>query len=135
MKRNTIKDFYAGEVEGNRLEQEAFILEGIRTKEIIERYIHQPGREILDVGGGAGHYSFWLQQKGHHVTLVDLSPANIELATKYGETSGMSLNKIEIGDAVDLAGNSGAVLSDAGARVFCSLTTSSAGRSAHGTPE
>jgi len=40
-----------------------------------------------------------------------------------------------IEDAVDLAGNSGAVLSDAGARVFCSLTTSSAGRSAHGTPE
>ena len=33
------------------------------------------------------------------------------------------------------AGNSGAVLSDAGARVFCSLTTSSAGRSAHGTSE
>ena len=33
------------------------------------------------------------------------------------------------------AGNSGAVLSEAGARVFCSLTTSSAGRSAHGTSE
>jgi ubiquinone/menaquinone biosynthesis C-methylase UbiE len=45
---------------------------------------------------------FWLKEKGHNVTLVDLSPKNIELARKYSETSGILLNKYETGDATNL---------------------------------
>ncbi|MFN2440800.1 MAG: class I SAM-dependent methyltransferase [Chitinophagaceae bacterium] len=102
MERNKIKDFYAQEIEANRLELEAFKLEGIRTKEIIERYIQKNNLEILDIGGGAGFYSFWLQEKGHNVTLVDLSPKNIELVKKHSETTGRNLKKFETGDAVNL---------------------------------
>lgn len=40
--------------------------------------------------------------KGHRVTLVDLSPANIELARKHAETIGSALHKFETGDAVNL---------------------------------
>ena len=102
MERNTIREFYAHEIEANRLELEGFKLEGIRTKEIIERYLQQGNLEILDIGGGAGYYSFWLQEKGHNVTLVDLSPRNIELVRKHSETSGRALKKFETGDAVNL---------------------------------
>ena len=102
MERNKIKNFYALEIEANRLEKEIFKLEGIRTKEIIERYLQKSGLEILDVGGGAGYYSFWLQEKGHNVTLIDLSPKNIELVRKHSETTGKVLKEFETGDAVNL---------------------------------
>jgi len=103
MERNKITDFYAHEMEANRLELEAFKLEGIRTREIIERYLQKSKLEILDIGGGAGYYSFWLQEKGHNVTLVDLSPQNIELVRKHAETTGRSLKKFDTGDATDLS--------------------------------
>ena len=102
MERKKIRDFYSHEIEGNRLQQELFKLEGIRTKEIIERYLPNSKLEILDVGGGAGYYSFWLTDKGHEVSLVDLSPVNISLVKKHAIASGISLNKIEIGDATKL---------------------------------
>jgi len=102
MERSKIKDYYSHAIESNRLELEPFKLEGIRTKEIIERYLQKDKLEILDVGGGAGYYSFWLQEKGHNVTLVDLSPKNIELAKAYSRTSGIVLSKFETGDAIKL---------------------------------
>jgi ubiquinone/menaquinone biosynthesis C-methylase UbiE len=102
MERDQIKKFYAHEIEANRLESEWFKLEGIRTKEIIERYLQKDKLEILDIGGGAGYYSFWLHEKGHHITLIDLSPKNIELVQKYSKVTGKALKKVETGDAVNL---------------------------------
>jgi ubiquinone/menaquinone biosynthesis C-methylase UbiE len=102
MDREKIKHFYAHEIEKNRLELEEFKLEGLRTKEIITRYLTKSRLEILDVGGGAGFYAFWLQELGHSVSLVDLSPKNIELAQRHSEESGISLKKIELGDATNL---------------------------------
>ncbi|MFL5740396.1 MAG: class I SAM-dependent methyltransferase [Flavisolibacter sp.] len=102
MKRTSIKDYYEQEIESNRLQLEPFKLEGIRTKQIIERYLGKKCLEILDVGGGAGFYSFWLQEKGHRVTMVDLSPKNVELAKKYSEKTGIVLEKIETADALHL---------------------------------
>ena len=102
MTRDKIKDFYAHAMEANRLETEGFRLEGIRTKEIIERYTAGSSLEILDIGGGAGYYSFWLRENGHQVTLVDLSPANIEQVRKKSRSSGIALKAFEVGDAVDL---------------------------------
>jgi ubiquinone/menaquinone biosynthesis C-methylase UbiE len=102
MDRNKIKNYYAYEIESDRLELESFKLEGIRTKEIIERYLQKKTLDILDVGGGAGYYSFWLREKGHNVTLVDLSPKNIELVKKHSEVTGVVLNQVDVGDAVNL---------------------------------
>jgi ubiquinone/menaquinone biosynthesis C-methylase UbiE len=103
MTRDKIKKFYSHAMEADRLETEGFKLEGIRTKEIIKRYAAGTNLEILDIGGGAGYYSFWLQENGHQVTLVDLSPANIELVRKKSQTSGIALKAVEVGDAVDLS--------------------------------
>ena len=102
MNQDSIKEYYSHEIERDRLNTEPFKLEGIRTKEIVERYLQKDKLEILDLGGGAGYYSFWLQEKGHNVTLVDLSPTNIDLVRKHSEASGITLKKYELGDATNL---------------------------------
>ncbi|MFI5237774.1 MAG: class I SAM-dependent methyltransferase [Ignavibacteriales bacterium] len=102
MDSNKIKQYYNAEIEKNRLELDFFMLEGIRTKEIISRYLSKSKMNIIDIGGGAGYYSFWLQEMGHQVSLVDLSPKNIELAKNYSLTTGIQLAHSDIGDATEL---------------------------------
>lgn len=99
MNKDDIRNYYASGIEKDRLEQDYFKLEGIRTKEIISRYLTVHGLNILDVGGGAGYYAFWLQSLGHHVSLVDLSPANIDLVEQRESEYGISLTHHSEGDA------------------------------------
>src|SRR5205085_5313207 len=56
--RNTIKAFYSNEMEKDRWEQDLFKLEGIRTKEIVGRYLSKASLSVADIGGGTGYYSF-----------------------------------------------------------------------------
>lgn len=102
MDREKIIEFYSHDIEKNRLETEEFKLEGLRTREIISRYLSGDKMGILDIGGGAGFYSFWLQAQGHEVSLVDLSPVNIGLAQSYSKSSGVILKKMEVADAIRL---------------------------------
>jgi len=102
MERDQIRQFYSNEMEKDRLEQELFQLEGIRTKEIIGRYLNKKRLAIADIGGGAGYYAFWLQSMGHQVTLVDLSPRNIELVAERSKSSGVQLANARTGDATKL---------------------------------
>lgn len=96
-----IKKYYTSGIERTRLNNE-FKLEGIRTKEIISRYATQPALKILDIGGGAGYYSFWLQSLGHNVTLIDLTEDNIEFAISYGIEHQVPLHECIAGNATDL---------------------------------
>ena len=89
-------------MEKDRLEQELFKLEGIRTKEIISRFLSKKNMDIADIGGGAGFYAFWLQEAGHNVSLIDLTPKNIELANEYSQQKGIRLTKCRTGDATNL---------------------------------
>jgi len=102
MDRNKITQYYSNETEKKRFEIDFFMLEGIRTKEIVSRYLFKDKMSIIDIGGGAGYYSFWLQEKGHNMNLVDLSPKNIELAKRQTLDTGMQLANCEIGDATNL---------------------------------
>jgi len=102
MEKEQIKEFYSNEMEKDRLELELFQLEGIRTKEIISRYLVRERMSIADIGGGAGYYAFWLQSLGHPVTLVDLSPKNIELVEERSKRSGAKLAAFHTGDATKL---------------------------------
>ena len=102
MERNKIKDYYSNEIEKNRLELDFFQLEGIRTKEIISRYLSKNSLRIIDIGGGAGYYAFWLQEKGNQVSLLDLSPKNIQLVKEYSIKTGIQLTGVEQGDATSL---------------------------------
>jgi ubiquinone/menaquinone biosynthesis C-methylase UbiE len=102
MEREEIKQFYSNEMEKDRLELELFKLEGIRTKEIISRYLGSGSMSVADIGGATGVYAFWLQGMGHHVSLVDLSPRNIELAMERSIRIGIKLTSCLTGDATEL---------------------------------
>jgi ubiquinone/menaquinone biosynthesis C-methylase UbiE len=99
MDREKIMQFYSLGLEKDRLDSDPFYLEGIRTKEIISRYLPQASMKIIDIGGGTGNYAFWLQALGHHVSLLDLSPENINLANSFSEKSGIKLSACEQGEA------------------------------------
>jgi 2-polyprenyl-3-methyl-5-hydroxy-6-metoxy-1,4-benzoquinol methylase len=103
MDREKIKAYYANEIEKDRLDTDLFRLEGIRTKEIISRFLKKENMSIVDIGGGAGFYAFWLQSMGHRVHLVDLSPKNVELANDYASQHGVTLSSCSVGDATQLA--------------------------------
>ncbi len=57
--------------EARRLEQADSQIEKLRTQELLHRYLPPPPGLILDIGGGAGVYAFWLAERGYQVHLVD----------------------------------------------------------------
>lgn len=71
--------------------------EFIITCRMLDRYI-QPGDRVLDIGGGPGRYSLYYAAKDCSVTLLDLSPACVELAQEQAAAQGLSLQGIA-GDA------------------------------------
>ena len=100
MNKELIKSYYATGVEKQRLILEK--LEGLRSKEIIRRYLPSIPIDIIDIGGATGYYSFWLQQMGHRVTLFDLTPENIDEANVQAKQSGIQLSNAMVGDATDI---------------------------------
>jgi len=75
-----ILDFYALGLERDRLEQDYFPLERARTQELVLRHLAPAPGVVLDVGGGAGAYSFWLADAGYEVHLVDPVALHVEQA-------------------------------------------------------
>jgi ubiquinone/menaquinone biosynthesis C-methylase UbiE len=66
--------------EPHRLASGAGQLEYVRTQELLLRFLPPPPAVLLDIGGGAGVYSFWLASLGYAVHLVDAMPLHIEQA-------------------------------------------------------
>lgn len=99
--KKSIERYYASAVEKDRLQADYFLLEGIRTKEIVTRYLKGSMR-IADIGGGAGYYSLWLASLGHEVHFVDLSEKNVNLMKEGAEAQGVRIAGIHHGDATNL---------------------------------
>lgn len=95
-----ILDYYSSGIELSRLDMDVFLLEKLRSMEVISRYLQPAPMKILDVGGGAGVYAFWLKELGHEVHLIDPSPVNVEAAGK-GSVN-MQLDSITRGEAQQL---------------------------------
>ena len=95
--REEILQYYSSGVETYRLERESSQLEKMRTQEIILRHIGKSPLKILDVGGGAGVYSYWLKKMGHEVHLVDPSPVNLKNAEIKGKEIGLNLDSTHLG--------------------------------------
>ena len=74
-----IYDFYNNGAEIGRLERGLGIVEFLRTKGILSRYI-DGGKVIYDIGGGIGMYAAWLAKKGNEVHLVELAENAVEYA-------------------------------------------------------
>ena len=101
MDQQVIRYYETREDEAARLSGGTSRIEFERTKEILQRYLPNPPREILDVGGGPGAYAFWLAEKGYAVHLVDMVPLHVEQAR--ARESSRQLASIRQGDARDLA--------------------------------
>ena len=76
---NEIYNFYNNGAEIGRLERGLGIVEFLRTKEILSRYI-DGGKVIYDIGGGIGMYAAWLAKKGNEVHLIELAENAVEYA-------------------------------------------------------
>ena len=72
------------------------------TKRYLDEYIVGENLEIFDIGGGPGRYSIYLAEKGHKVTLLDLSKKNIEVAKEKSAERGITLESYIHGNALEL---------------------------------
>ena len=95
----TIAEFYHRAPEEDRLEQGAFALEGLRTRELIERHARRPPATVVDVGGAAGVYALWLADAGYTVHLVDPVPRLVAEAERRSAGRPRPLASCRVGDA------------------------------------
>ena len=94
--------FYSTYDEAGRLFRGVSRFEYIRSKEIIARYLPDAPATIVDVGGAAGAYSFWLAGLGHQAHLIDLTPTHIETARAHAAEVDAGPASMQIGDACAL---------------------------------
>jgi ubiquinone/menaquinone biosynthesis C-methylase UbiE len=76
-----VQEFYnqLAQREWDRLERPPDNLEFATASHLIAKYFNKPGR-ACDIGAGPGRYSQLLASRGHHVTVVDLSPELLKIA-------------------------------------------------------
>ena len=72
------------------------------TKRYLDEYIIGENLEIFDIGGGPGRYSIYLAEKGHRVSLLDLSKRNIQVAKEKSGEQGIILEAYIHGNALEL---------------------------------
>lgn len=94
-----IKTYYDRAAEEARLQIGPFRLEELRSRELILRHAPKLPAVVLDVGGAAGAYSFWLAGLGYEVRLVDAVPRLIEVARARNEHASHRLASCSVGDA------------------------------------
>jgi SAM-dependent methyltransferase len=84
MTETQVREYYIGQVhkEWRRLIHDDYHhLEFETTMHFLEKYLPKSGR-ILDAGGGPGRYTLELAKHGYNMVLLDLTPANLEFATR-----------------------------------------------------
>jgi len=95
-----IIDHYESMDEALRLDKPENQIEQLRTQELLHRFLPPPPAVILDIGGGAGVYAFWLADRGYQVHLVDSVPLHISQAEEAARLrGGPPLASIKTGDA------------------------------------
>ena len=105
--------YYATFAEERRLESGESRLEFERTKDLLERVLPPAPARVIDVGGAAGAYSFWLAERGYETHLVDAAPRLIEEARRRNANRSNPVASISVADARHLPqedGSAGAVL-------------------------
>jgi ubiquinone/menaquinone biosynthesis C-methylase UbiE len=102
-----IKEYYTGYVrkEWKRLVSNPYNrLEFDTTCHFLANYL-PPNGLLLDAGGGPGRYTVELAKQGYAMTLLDVTPANLEFARRRIKRAGVQKNVREIveGSIVDLS--------------------------------
>ncbi|MGM0629429.1 MAG: class I SAM-dependent methyltransferase [Patescibacteria group bacterium] len=101
------KKFYTEDPikEWERLDKDPYNhLEFETTMKFLNKHLHQNGH-ILDAGGGPGRYSIELAKQGYSMTLLDLVPANLELAQEKIKEFGVKerIREVMEGSITDLS--------------------------------
>ena len=94
--------YYERAPEESRLEQGTSLLEQVRTRELIQRHIPSPPATVIDVGGAAGAYAFWLADAGYDVHLIDAMPRLVDIARQRNVDATHPLTSCRVGDAREL---------------------------------
>jgi SAM-dependent methyltransferase len=94
-----IADFYDRAREEDRLEQGPFLLEALRTRELIQRYAPAAPATVVDIGGAAGAYALWLAEAGYTVHLLDPVPRLVAEARRRSAGRSRPLASCAVGDA------------------------------------
>ena len=102
-----IKAYYDNAPEETRLAIGPFRLEEFRTRELIIRHAPPAPAVVLDVGGAAGAYSFWLAERGYDVRLLDAVPRLVDVARARNETAANKLADCRVADARALPAKDG----------------------------
>ncbi|HEY3504668.1 MAG TPA: class I SAM-dependent methyltransferase [Actinocatenispora sp.] len=92
-----IGKYYREGGERTRLLDGAGLLEGLRTRDVLARFLPAAPARVLDVGGATGVYAGWLADAGYDVHLVDLMPEHVAVA------AGLPGVTAAVGDARALA--------------------------------
>lgn len=98
-----ISEYYQATAEESRLQQGAFLLEGLRTRELIERHAPRSPAVVLDIGGAAGVYALWLAEAGYSVHFIDPIERHVEEARQCSSVNARPLASCQIGDARQLS--------------------------------
>jgi SAM-dependent methyltransferase len=98
-----IEAYYGLGDEEKRLDAAGFPLERVRTQLILRRVLPPAPATVLDVGGAAGAYAFWLADLGYTVHLIDPIPLHIEQARRAAPALARTpLASMRVGDARSL---------------------------------
>lgn len=102
----SVRDFY-----NETAEQEFYrtiksphnLLEFQTTEHFYNKYL-KPGMRVLDAGGGPGRYTIDLAKKGCHVTLMDISNKELDVARKKIKQYrvGKMVDSIDLGSITEL---------------------------------
>ena len=74
-------------------------LEAVRTKILIQKHAPPAPTTVLDIGGAAGAYAFWLTEQGYTVHLLDPAERLIEEARRRNDSASFPLASCDVGDA------------------------------------
>lgn len=78
-------------------------LEGVRTRELLTRFLPAAPAVVLDVGGARGAYALPLAQEGYEVHLIDPYAPHVEAATAASAAQpDAPLASVAVGDAREL---------------------------------
>lgn len=98
---NEIEYWYDHEYdEWERLERHKIELD--ITKRFLDDFLKEENLEIFDIGGGPGRYAMYLAERGHKVTLLDLSKKNLGVAKRKAFEKGVTLEGYIHGNALEL---------------------------------
>lgn len=100
----SVKNFYDSNaaIEWERLDLPLCQIEFASTLCLIDKYFPKEGR-VCDIGGGPGRYAIELIRRGYAVSLLDISPVEIDLARTRLDERNLAAEQLIVGDARDLS--------------------------------